>query len=109
MSEFYKGFYTESYEEDQGRCWGCCQENCGHCSCSCHTATETRYRVVKAGKPVEGGFRSPPNLKEWFKRTLDLRETRKRFAARRTELKTDLRLLKEKENAEVKRIQELRK
>lgn len=105
-------FRVEPYYIASGRCWGCSQENCSNCSCSCHTSTEKKYQIVRDdGVIVELGHFSPLSLEElhaYLNKKFNLNNVKKKFTDRRKELRASLNKLKLEELKEIERIKQLR-
>lgn len=59
-----------------GRCYACCQENCGYgpCSCSCH-AVEKKYQAVEGART---------RAEDMVKRGMDLNEAGREIARAKT-------------------------
>jgi hypothetical protein len=60
MNKYKIESYTVS--QSKGRCWSCCQENCGfgECYCSCHSDKETitLYKILLNNRKIKDYFYS---------------------------------------------------
>lgn len=95
-------YRIKSYETNVSRrCWGCCQENCQSCSCSCHTEKiEVRYALYKGNRLIERGFKTPDSLlKDVARRINNEKETivelEDKIALQRKRLRQEIKILED--------------